>query len=609
MQSLTWKDFCEEKHILKPWCVSENGKVPKGTCGSCGQKWCDQELQLVIKREDGTSTLIWIQWSGDKNDIMNREASGTECYKCFDTRRSYYLTISMLELMALRESCPQLNLKFSHDRFGKVNSYKLKQEKTDAKKFVLERTEEDYDDDVRVGMFYSLPDWCAKEYKGVKAKTMDAMRSLIAKNHPELEIVRNKRGVLGVEVFQHGPETYEIRRGRRSSLVQRQVQKMPDIEDLDLAFRKEAQERADKRLDAVVEEAPADEDDVQESTLVLGQDEIEQEAPTSVKQVAKAPASCSSHSGARPHRESRSRSRSRGRVSRRTPASSPQSDRRGPSPPIGKRDGHDEDPKSTKKAKTAKLTPAEKAIKFARESMSMVAFKLTPEKMWTGATRTRDIVNAISTLQSKLHTLTVIHDSDPKAAECMELIDDMTTVAAEVDSRREIIAVFRADVREYPTDISEAHMIVLKGMPVDLVAQMVSHVVEAATDAAIDDCSLAMKAITMLKVDVEHPRRFGLGLLLQMQSGDVDASTKSMSAAQPSHLLCLCDKLFAGKLSIHKMHVFLRDAADAFKLDTAPNSETMTSEAVARRGFTQGFCGQAQCDFSFLVGEASDSHL
>ena len=233
-------------------------KCPKGTCASCCQKWSGTEVQL-IKTKSSKTIVMWVHWDGDKADIKNRVATGTECYKCFDARRSFYVTMSMAQLNTHRLSCEALNRKFSEDRFAKVNSIKVKVfEKCVPKNFIIAQQEENYDDSVREGWFYSLQDWCAKEYKQLKLTTMNEMRAAIKKHHPRLSIVRNKKGVLGVEVFETGPQSYRIRRGVRTSTTKRQEGTVGDEEDLDLEYSQHTQARMDAHAGAVEDEAHSD---------------------------------------------------------------------------------------------------------------------------------------------------------------------------------------------------------------------------------------------------------------------------------------------------------------------------------------------------------------
>ena len=128
-------------------------KVAAQTCAGCGQTTHDMEMDCILGK--GT----WLKWTKTKFDSKgNVVANGSECYFCFDTRRTRFEKIDFQELLALRRDDKDLDTKFLGSRREKVQGIdkgKVK-DKIDAKKFVTEKKRQSYRNRFREFTFTEL---------------------------------------------------------------------------------------------------------------------------------------------------------------------------------------------------------------------------------------------------------------------------------------------------------------------------------------------------------------------------------------------------------------------------------------------------------------------
>ena len=187
--------------------MGEDDDAEQGQCKSCSQKWTDQEQQLKPGAE--SKLVKWHKFHSSA--AADKVPSQHECYKCFDSRRNHFPGMSQVECDKARRQSEDLNQKFSELRSNRVNGIKVK-EVVNTKLYVVEE-EEVFSEDAEEGTFLTIFDFTAKYAAGVCFLNMAERRQWTVDNG--FDIILGKRGKEGVEVYDHGQDSYRFRRGKK----------------------------------------------------------------------------------------------------------------------------------------------------------------------------------------------------------------------------------------------------------------------------------------------------------------------------------------------------------------------------------------------------------
>ena len=400
---------------VRAFCEDADGKCPPGTCKSCIQTWLQNERQLWEPEEE---TLVkWVRF-GPGKDGGDRTAKGYECYHCNYVRIHDFVNISQDELLKCRRESETVNEKFQHSRFRRVNDVKFRCEKTDAKSLCLEEVKEQYREKQRTKTFYSLQDFCAKEFPGEKFKNLQERRVRVQAAFPTQKIVRDDAGTIGVWVWDLGPTSYRVTVGTRESVKRRgEVELAPD--EIDTAFDEAQGQLVERDLqDGSDEDSDCEEESHRGSSTQQSVPQAPRQASASSRSTAGAARSNRSARG-----KSRSRSRSRGTTRSRMTGKRPR-----PSPAPADEDEDEDDPAAEEDGKNPptqttaaspapspngkKTSKAQKALDDAHETFEAMKLKCSAQALWKGTIKSRDLTNALSVLSTRVHQLTKIRDGD-----------------------------------------------------------------------------------------------------------------------------------------------------------------------------------------------------
>ena len=203
-----------------------------GYCKSCFQWYTDDEkdLEATTDSDAADRKVVWHHWKGNvKPPNPNAVAVATECYKCYDVRRSpSFKGLSQEALCDKREADDSVNQKFCQLRHQKVNGVKAytcgaRWNAENATKAKVLQSNENFGEQFEEVLFVPLTTLLRRAE--VKSRMPRPLTTLEEKMHFVTQvlketIVRDANGVLGIEEAEHEEGCYKIRRGKRTEQAQ-----------------------------------------------------------------------------------------------------------------------------------------------------------------------------------------------------------------------------------------------------------------------------------------------------------------------------------------------------------------------------------------------------
>jgi len=193
-------------------------------------KNCEQCLQSTHSFErdlpDGQQYLIWMKTLTNKDGV--EYPCGSECYRCFDTRRAHFSGHSVEALKKARVQCREVDNKYASLRAVRARGEKISLDAGQVDvQAMIEKTKKDFNSRCVEGTFMDLRAFCEQQRLTYCPPSDEQGHSQLVsciKCNLRLAVARDANGTLGVEIMDHNLVQYRFRRGVTDEVASKQVE-------------------------------------------------------------------------------------------------------------------------------------------------------------------------------------------------------------------------------------------------------------------------------------------------------------------------------------------------------------------------------------------------